>query len=119
MALCRVPVTTHPYYLAAYLPAYIPTCLQAPVVLLQRETHTALPPTYSGAYVSLDQLDDSTPPFRCPESSPSDLMYAIFTSGTTGRPKGVMIAHQGAVNYARAMIGKTRAGRGETSGAWR
>ncbi len=30
--------------------------------------------------------------------APDDLAYVIFTSGSTGQPKGVMIAHRGAVN---------------------
>lgn len=35
---------------------------------------------------------------RSPGSQPGDLAYVIFTSGTTGTPKGVMIAHKAAVN---------------------
>ncbi len=30
--------------------------------------------------------------------TPADIAYVIFTSGTTGRPKGVMISHQAIIN---------------------
>ena len=33
-----------------------------------------------------------------PESSPDDLAYVLYTSGTTGEPKGVMISHRSVVN---------------------
>ncbi|MFZ5637346.1 MAG: amino acid adenylation domain-containing protein [Pseudomonadota bacterium] len=33
-----------------------------------------------------------------PRQAPTDLAYVIFTSGSTGQPKGVMIAHDAAVN---------------------
>jgi amino acid adenylation domain-containing protein len=32
-------------------------------------------------------------------AEPQHLAYMIFTSGTTGRPKGVLIAHRGLTNY--------------------
>lgn len=33
--------------------------------------------------------------------TPDDLAYVIFTSGTSGRPKGVMVEHRSVVNYVR------------------
>lgn len=33
-------------------------------------------------------------------STPTDLAYVMYTSGTTGRPKGVMVEHHGVVNLA-------------------
>ncbi|MDZ7931365.1 MAG: AMP-binding protein [Rhodococcus sp. (in: high G+C Gram-positive bacteria)] len=35
--------------------------------------------------------------------SPSDTAYVIFTSGTTGRPKGVMVSHRAIVNRLQWM----------------
>jgi amino acid adenylation domain-containing protein len=39
-------------------------------------------------------------PDRAPDApvTPDDLAYVLFTSGTTGRPKGVMIPHRGICN---------------------
>jgi amino acid adenylation domain-containing protein len=44
----------------------------------------------------LDQrAQDFTPD---PQASPDDLAYVLYTSGTTGEPKGVMISHRSVVN---------------------
>ncbi|KAL3479836.1 hypothetical protein BJX99DRAFT_267793 [Aspergillus californicus] len=48
----------------------------------------------SGWLQDVDVLEAYTP-------SPTSLAYIIFTSGTTGTPKGVMIEHRGVANVAK------------------
>lgn len=38
------------------------------------------------------------------EASPDDIVYLLFTSGSTGQPKGVMVAHRNVVAFVAAMV---------------
>jgi surfactin family lipopeptide synthetase A len=41
----------------------------------------------------------TTQPLNLPTTRPGHLAYVVYTSGTTGRPKGAAVEHRGIVNY--------------------
>ncbi|MCP5054886.1 MAG: amino acid adenylation domain-containing protein, partial [bacterium] len=57
----------------------------------------------SGASVSLGAGNALTEHRSIPPSNPSSLAYLLYTSGTTGKPKGVMIEHRSVVNLVLAL----------------
>lgn len=61
-------------------------------------------PSPSGAVLTLDELSAQAPPdVQLPRCGPGDVATLVYTSGTTGRPKGVTLTHGNIVSNVLAL----------------
>jgi amino acid adenylation domain-containing protein len=78
----------------------------APVLVTQEGLLERLPP-FNGAVVCIDR--DAADIASCPGSTPAaeggadDLVYVMYTSGSTGLPKGVEVTHRNLTGYVAAV----------------
>nr|WP_310718163.1 amino acid adenylation domain-containing protein [Streptomyces lydicus] len=98
---------------AAYLPlhaAHPVTRMRAAVeeagspVLLVDEAFRGHPATagrHTVLTVGAPAADDATHPAGLPDVHPDQLAYVMYTSGSTGEPKGIGTTHQGVLDLAR------------------
>lgn len=60
-----------------------------------------LPDGFTGRRVATDVADPGSQADEAVPTHPDDLAYIMFTSGSTGAPKGVMVTHRGVVRLVR------------------
>lgn len=91
---------------AAYVPAE-PSLPQARIDYMMRTAGAKLVITddYCRSLPGAEPLSD--------RSEPDGAAYVLFTSGTTGRPKGVVVENRSVVNYVEAFEREFHVGRGD------
>lgn len=73
-------------------------------VLIADDSLVSLIPGYSGKILRTEEIEKLEKGTIVSEPSPDDTFILLYTSGTTGTPKGAMLTHRNVVNYAQNYI---------------
>lgn len=90
------------------------------IALVTQEALLDRLPPFTGTVICVDR--DAAELEREPSSNPAvqggpdDLVYIMYTSGSTGLPKGVAVTHRNLVDYTTSIVGRLDAGKPESGG---
>lgn len=93
----RCVLTNVPASVPASIPHDVPNDVPAEV-LNDEADHAALGRHTLRIDLTRPAPEDPAVPTPLPGWTPADLLYVLYTSGTTGEPKGVMVSHRSVLN---------------------